>query len=55
LPLVYLPGVPAVGARLYRAVASRRHRGACPLAPTASRQKTRVTEKVEARATRQHE
>jgi predicted DCC family thiol-disulfide oxidoreductase YuxK len=31
LPLLYLPGVPAVGMRVYRAVAAGRHNGTCAL------------------------
>lgn len=31
LPLLYLPGVPAIGNRVYAAVAARRHRSGCPL------------------------
>jgi len=29
LPLLYLPGVPSLGARIYRVVAARRHQGSC--------------------------
>ena len=31
LPVLYLPGIPAIGRRIYRSVASRRHRGSCQL------------------------
>jgi len=31
LPVLYLPGIPWIGSRVYRFVASRRHQGACPL------------------------
>lgn len=31
LPLLYVPGVPAAGRRVYAAVAARRHRGGCEL------------------------
>lgn len=31
LPILYLPGMPAVASWMYRKVASCRHRGACPL------------------------
>jgi len=34
-PLLYLPGVPTVGRRVYAAVARGRHRGGCPV-PTRS-------------------
>jgi len=30
-PLLYLPGVPAIGRRVYAAVARRRLRGGCPV------------------------
>ncbi|MGH7411838.1 MAG: thiol-disulfide oxidoreductase DCC family protein, partial [Candidatus Methylomirabilis sp.] len=36
LPLLYLPGVRAIGRRIYAGVASRRHGGACPLPPGGS-------------------
>ena len=30
-PLLYVPGVPVVGRKIYAAVAARRHRGGCPV------------------------
>ena len=35
-PLLYLPGVPWVGRRVYAAVAARRHRTGCPVVPSRS-------------------
>ena len=37
VPLLYFPLVPAVGKFVYRRVASGRHRGGCPLPPSAPR------------------
>jgi predicted DCC family thiol-disulfide oxidoreductase YuxK len=31
LPVLYLPGVPSIGSRIYRLVAARRHLNSCPL------------------------
>ena len=31
VPFLYLPGMPSIGRHVYRAVASQRHRHACPL------------------------
>lgn len=53
LPGLYLPGARRVGSRIYRTVASNRHRGTCPVAVTTSLPDTRVVEKVEARETHQ--
>ena len=33
LPLLFAPGVPAVGRRVYALVARRRHASGCPLPP----------------------
>lgn len=33
LPFLYLPGVRALGRRVYAAIAARRHRGGCPIPP----------------------
>jgi predicted DCC family thiol-disulfide oxidoreductase YuxK len=45
LPALYLPGVGTVGSRVYSSIASRRHRGTCPL-PASSLLKTCATGKV---------
>jgi predicted DCC family thiol-disulfide oxidoreductase YuxK len=31
LPILYLPGIPGIGSRIYRSVAASRHQGSCPL------------------------
>jgi predicted DCC family thiol-disulfide oxidoreductase YuxK len=36
LPFLYIPPVPALGRKIYRAIADRRHRAGCPLPETAS-------------------
>src|SRR4051794_3450832 len=33
LPFLYVPGVPSVGRRVYRAIADRRHSGSCAVSP----------------------
>jgi predicted DCC family thiol-disulfide oxidoreductase YuxK len=35
-PLLYVPGVPAIGERVYRAIAERRHALGCPIGPRAA-------------------
>jgi predicted DCC family thiol-disulfide oxidoreductase YuxK len=35
-PLLYAPGLPALGRRVYSAVAARRHRSECPVVPAGS-------------------
>ena len=35
-PLLYVPGVPPLGRRIYAAVAARRHRTGCPVVPAGS-------------------
>jgi predicted DCC family thiol-disulfide oxidoreductase YuxK len=53
LPGLYLPGVSVAGSRIYRAVASRRHRGACPLPGSAFPDGSQSGKNLEASYTQQ--
>ena len=55
LPGLYLPGARLVGSRIYRAVASRRHRSTCPVPASTSLPKIHTTENAEAEDTLQKE